>query len=47
VHIRANGRQKWLGDLRDPIEAARLYDARARELGFPREKLNFPDDGGE
>ncbi len=42
--IRENGRQKHLGYVRDPIEGARIYDARARELGFPREKLNFPDE---
>jgi hypothetical protein len=44
VTIRENGKQKSIGYLKDPIEAARLYDARARELGFPPEKLNFPEE---
>ena len=44
VCIRVNGRVEWLGNLKDPVAAARLYDARARELGYPPEKLNFPDE---
>ena len=44
VTIRENDRQKAIGYVRDPIEGARIYDARARELGFPPEKLNFPDE---
>lgn len=43
VTIREDGTQKSIGYVRDPIAGARLYDARARELGFPPEKLNFPD----
>ena len=45
VMIWENGRQKYVGYVRDPIEGARLYDARARELGFARERLNLPDEG--
>jgi hypothetical protein len=25
------------------VEAARAYDAKARELGLPPQRLNFPD----
>lgn len=44
VAIRENGTPRTLGVFRDPIEAAKCYDARARALGYPRERLNFPDD---
>ena len=44
VCIRVNGRVQWLGYLKDPVAAALPYDARARKLGYPPEKLNFPDD---
>lgn len=41
--ITENGPRRELGSFRDPIEAARRYDKRARELGFAAERLNFPD----
>jgi hypothetical protein len=44
VVIRVNGRQVSLGVFKDVAEAARRYDAVARELGFPPERLNFPDE---
>lgn len=46
VYLRHNGRQVSLGYTTCPEEGARRYDAVARELGFPPEKLNFPDDFG-
>jgi hypothetical protein len=33
-----------LGTYRDAETAARAFDAKARELGFPPERLNFPDE---
>ena len=39
-----DGRHYSLKIHRDPESAARAYDAKARELGFPPEKLNFPDE---
>ena len=42
--VRENGKERNLGVFRDPVEAAKVRDARARELGFPPEKLNFPDE---
>ena len=44
ANIHENGKTRCLGIFRDPVEAAKVRDARARELGFPREKLNFPDE---
>jgi hypothetical protein len=42
--VRHNGRQISVGRFLDPVTAAKAYDAKARELGLPRERLNFPDD---
>ena len=44
VCVRHKGRQHWVGRFRDPITAAKAHDAKARELGLPRERLNFPED---
>jgi hypothetical protein len=33
-----------LGTYRDLEAAARAFDAKARELAFPRQRLNFPDE---
>lgn len=43
--IYANGRYEYLGRFRDPAEAARTYDARARVLHGPSGRYNFPVDG--
>jgi hypothetical protein len=42
--IRDKGRQRAIGEFDDPIAAAKAYDERARELGLPPEKLNFPEE---
>ena len=44
VWVRHKGRQIWVGRYRDPITAARAHDVKARELGLPPERLNFPED---
>ena len=44
VYLTHQGRQISLGYTTCAIESARRYDAVARELGFPPEKLNFPDE---
>lgn len=44
ANILENGKLRCLGIFRDPVEAAKVRDARARKLGYPPEKLNFPDD---
>ena len=41
VVIRHEGRQVSLGVWKDVVDAARHYDAVARELGYPPERLNF------
>jgi len=40
--IMHKGKRYWLGYFDDPKEAAKAYDAKARELGRPEHKLNFP-----
>jgi hypothetical protein len=40
--IKHKGKTEHLGYFDDPKEAARAYDAKARELGRPEHKLNFP-----
>ena len=42
--VRYGRRQHWVGRCQELITAAKAYDAKARELGMPREKLNFPED---
>ena len=42
--IRDRGRERWLGEFDDPVEAAKAYDERARALGLPPDKLNFPEE---
>ena len=44
VNLQHEGRIYSLGTYRDAESAARAYDAKARELGFPPERLNFPDE---
>lgn len=41
--IGLNGRQKHLGCFRDETDAARAYDAAAKELYGEYARLNFPD----
>lgn len=38
------GRKHYLGLYDDPVEAARAYDRKARELHGPYARLNFPED---
>lgn len=45
VSLRINGRTKSLGTYDDAEEAARVYDAWARELYGEFARLNFPEDG--
>ena len=33
--IKVAGKQEWLGDFDDEAEAAKAYDTRARQLGYP------------
>ena len=40
--ITIDRRRVSLGVFRDPVEAARAYDAKAYGLGYPPEQLNFP-----
>jgi hypothetical protein len=42
--IRHGGRTRHLGVFRHAVNAARAYDAKARQLGLPPEKLNFPEE---
>ena len=42
--VRYGRRQHRDGRCQELITAAKAYDAKARELGMPREKLNFPED---
>jgi hypothetical protein len=44
VSLYYDGRKYAFGWFKDVGEAARAYDAKARELGLPPERLNFPDE---
>jgi hypothetical protein len=44
VSLYHDGRKYAFGWFKDVVEAARAYDAKARELGLPPERLNFPDE---
>jgi hypothetical protein len=44
VALTHNHRRYTFGTCRSALESVRLYDAKARELGVPPAKLNFPDD---
>lgn len=43
VMIRFSGRQHYLGTFRDPLTAALVYDAKAREVHGSNARLNFPE----
>ena len=43
VTLYHEGKHHRLGVYRDMVTAARAYDAKARELGFPPDRLNSPD----
>jgi hypothetical protein len=45
ARIRDHGRQIHLGYFVDPVEAARAYDAKAREIAGEFARLNFPEEG--
>jgi hypothetical protein len=44
VSLYHDGRKYAFGWFKDVDEAARAYDAKARELRLPPERLNFPDE---
>ena len=44
VSLYHDGRKYAFGWFKDVVEAARAYDAKAREVGLPSEKLNFRDE---
>jgi len=44
VSLYYDGRKYAFGWFKDVVEAARAYDAKAREVGLPSEKLNFRDE---
>lgn len=43
VYINYRCKRYPLGYVDDPVEGAKRYDAKARELGVPSKRLNFPD----
>ena len=45
--VQHDGRRHHLGTFSDPETAARAHDAKARELGMPPERLNFPEERPE
>jgi len=45
ARISLGGVKHYLGLYDDPVEAARAYDRKARELHGPYARLNFPDEG--
>jgi hypothetical protein len=46
ARIQVDGERKWLGWFRNPIDAAKAYDAAAREHFGEFARLNFPDNEG-
>ena len=44
ARIKINKKMVWLGMFRDKIEAAKAFDAKARELYGDRAQVNFRDD---
>lgn len=45
ARIQARGHRHWLGIFQDPADAARAYDAAARELHGAFARVNFPGAG--
>lgn len=44
IRITVNGKQKQIGQSKDPVEAAKMWDKYVIENKIPYRKLNFPDD---
>lgn len=47
ARIQIDGKRRSLGYFKDPAEAAKAYDAAAREHFGEFARLNFPDEGGD
>jgi hypothetical protein len=47
ARIQVEGKRKFLGWFHNPVDAARAYDAAAREYFGEFARLNFPDEGGD
>jgi hypothetical protein len=47
ARIQVGGKRQYLGWFKNPIDAAKAYDAAAREHFGRFARLNFPDEGGD